>query len=103
VTAGGKQRARRYAAQDGELSILGLRPGDRVRWRPVGGGRWRHGDVWGRERDGSIGVTEDGGGARSLRVEHLEVRTEGARGGERWEAVTVRAARAEQLAFDLFG
>jgi hypothetical protein len=103
VTAGGKQRARRLACRDPELAILGLRPGDRVRWRPPGGGRWRYGDVRVRERDGSVGVTEDGGAARSLRVEQLEVRSEGARGGEHWEPVTVRAARSEQLAFDLFG
>lgn len=103
MTAGGKQRARRQATSDPELAILGLVPGDRVRWRPGRGGRWRYGDVWRRERDGSVGVTEDGGGARSLRVEQLDVRAEGARGGERWESVTVRAARSEQLAFDLFG
>lgn len=85
---------------DEGLAILGLGRGDRVRWRSRAGGRWDYGAVRRRERDGSVGVTEDGGALRSLAVERLEVRGTGRRGGETWEAVTVRAGRAEQLRFD---
>jgi hypothetical protein len=97
------RRAKQAAARspDEQLSILGLRPGERVRWRPAPSGRWLYGSVKGREHDGSIAITEDGGASRSIPVARLEVRTEGARGGERWEPVTVRAGRAEQLSLDL--
>jgi hypothetical protein len=96
-----KQAARR-ATPDEQLSILGLRRGERVRWRPGPSGRWLYGSVRGREHDGSIAVTEDGGAFRSIPVARLDVQTLGARGGERWELVTVRAGRAEQLSLDLF-
>jgi hypothetical protein len=68
-----------------------------VRWRAHPGGRWRHGTVGHRERDGSVGVTETGGAARSIAVDRLEVGCRGARGGRSWEPLTVRAGRTEQL------
>lgn len=79
------------------LEVLGLRSGDRVRWRPRDGARWAEGTVTGRERDGSIGVRDEQGRARSLPLERLEVRTTGPRGARAWEAVADRAARTEQL------
>jgi hypothetical protein len=90
-------------SSDEHLAMLGLRPGERVRWRRGSSGHWLYGTVRGREHDGSIAVNEDGGGAaRSISVERLDVQAEGPRGAVRWEPVTVRAARAEQLTLDLY-
>jgi hypothetical protein len=75
------------------LEALGLAVGDRVRWRERPGARWSEGRVVGRERDGSVGVRDDGRGAsRALVAERLEVRVPGPRGGRQ-----ERAARTEQL------
>jgi hypothetical protein len=79
------------------LDILGICVGEEVRWRAAGGGRWHHGRVGRRERDGSVGVTAADGAARSIAVERLEVGCRGTRGGRGWEPLTVRAARSEQL------
>jgi len=79
------------------LLILGLRPGETVRWRAAAGGRWQTGRVARRERDGSVGVTDARGSLRSLAVERLEVRCAGPRGGAAWEPLRDRAARTEQL------
>lgn len=51
----------------------------------------------GRERDGSVGVRDARGASRALRVDRLEVRDRGPRGGVVWEALPDRIARAEQL------
>ncbi len=79
------------------LDILGLRPGEPVRWRSGSGSRWRTGRVTHRERDGSVAVTDARGSARSLAVERLEVRCAGPRGGAGWEPLVDRASRHEQL------
>ncbi len=79
------------------LDVLGLQVGEAVRWRPLGGGRWRQGTVTRRERDGSIGVTDAGGATRSIAVERLEVRSRGPRRAATWEPLTTRASRCEQL------
>ncbi|HLH47476.1 MAG TPA: hypothetical protein VKV25_09965 [Acidimicrobiales bacterium] len=79
------------------LGILGLTAGEPVRWRGGPRARWQLGHVTHRERDGSIGVRDAGGRARSLEVERLEVRRPGPRGGTGWEPLTTRASRAEQL------
>ena len=79
------------------LDILGLRPGEAVRWRSGTGSRWRSGRVTHRERDGSVAVTDTRGLARSLAVERLEVRCSGPRGGPGWEPLVERASRCEQL------
>jgi len=78
------------------LALLGLQAGETVRWRQSGS-RWRTGKVTHRERDGSVAVTDGKGLARSLAVDCLEVSCAGPRGGRAWEALTDRAARAEQL------
>ena len=83
------------------LEELGLRPGERVRWRPREGARWAEGTVTGRERDGSIGLRDREGRARALPLDRIEVATTGRRGGRTWEPDTERAARTEQLG--LFG
>lgn len=80
-----------------DLAILGLGPGDPVRWRSGAGGRWLSGKVTRRERDGSVGVTDARGAWRSLPVDRLEVRCAGPRGGAGWEPLTERMSRCEQL------
>jgi len=79
------------------LDELGLRAGERVRWRRRSGGSWAEGTVTGRERDGSIGVRDDQGRARALLIERLEVRGAGPRGAPRWEPLADRVRRTEQL------
>jgi hypothetical protein len=86
---------------DLDLPQLGLRAGDRVRWRPRPNRRWVEGTVTGRERDGSVGVRDGGGRARALPFDRLEVRTTGPRGAYVWEPVARRAQRGSQM--DLFG
>jgi hypothetical protein len=83
-------------AEDG-LVPLGLTAGDRVRWRDRKSSRWREGRVVGRERDGSVGVRDGRGASRALRVDRLEVRDRGPRGGVVWEPLPERMARTEQL------
>lgn len=82
---------------DPGLLELGLRRGDRVRFRSRRGGRWQVGTVERRERDGSVGLRDAKGAARAIGPERLEVRTEGPRGGRLWEPVPDRARRTEQL------
>jgi hypothetical protein len=85
------------AAADPDLVAIGLRPGDRVRYRRKEGGRWHEATVERRERDGSIGVRDERGAARALALERLEVRTTGPRGAPTWEPVAERARQTEQL------
>jgi hypothetical protein len=85
------------ALAESALLEVGLRPGDRVRFRRAEGGAWREAKVERRERDGSVGVRDERGAARALPVERLQVRTKGPRGGTTWEPVAARAARDEQL------
>lgn len=79
------------------LLAVGLRPGDRVRFRQREGGAWKEATVERRERDGSVGVRDERGAARAIAVERLQVRTTGKRGGVVWEPVADRAQRDEQL------
>ena len=85
------------ALAESALHEVGLRPGDRVRWRRTTGGSWQEAVVERRERDGSIGVRDAKGAARALPLDRLEVRGSGPRGGVVWEPVADRAARQEQL------
>lgn len=82
---------------DSGLAVLGLAVGEPVRWRNGASGRWQNGAVTCRERDGSVGVTDRRGLARSLPVERLKVGAAGPRGGSGWEPLSDRAARTEQL------
>jgi hypothetical protein len=83
------------------LQDLQLQPGEAVRYRPVGGGRWREAKVHGRAADGSVTVVDANGALRSLRAETIEVRATGPRGASGWEPLLERASRPAQL--DLFG
>jgi hypothetical protein len=85
------------ALAESALLEVGLRPGDRVRFRRTEGGAWKEARVERRERDGSVGVRDDRGASRAITVERLQVRTTGPRGGTTWEAVVDRAERDEQL------
>jgi hypothetical protein len=82
---------------DSALLQVGLRPGDRVRFRRQEGGAWHEGKVERRERDGSIGVRDERGAARAIPLDRLQVRGTGKRGGVVWEPVAERAGRDEQL------
>lgn len=80
-----------------ELVAIGLRAGERVRFRRRDRERWQEGVVVRREADGSVGLRDAKGAARAIPVECIEVRVFGPRGGRGWEPLTERAARTEQL------
>lgn len=82
---------------DSALLAIGLRRGERVRFRRKEGGRWQEATVEAVERDGSIGVRDQKGASRALAIERLEVRATGPRGANMWEPLLERAARTEQL------
>jgi len=79
------------------LTILGLTPGEQVRFRRDPSSRWQEAHVTRRERDGSVGLSDRRGAARAIPVEQIEVRCTGPRGGASWEPLTARASRTEQL------
>lgn len=79
------------------LRLLGLSPGERVRFRRQLASRWTIGVVVRRERDGSIGLTDPNGAARAIPIDRIEVGCKGPRGARSWEPLTVRASRSEQL------
>lgn len=79
------------------LAALGLTPGDAVRFRRHETQRWSNATVARREKDGSIGLHDSRGAARSITIDNIEVRTAGPRGGTIWEPLTERSARTEQL------
>lgn len=79
------------------LGLLGLRPGEKVRFRRSDAGRWQHATVERLERDGSLGLRDGKGASRSIPPELVEVATTGPRGAAGWEPVPERAARVEQL------
>jgi hypothetical protein len=85
------------ALAESALVEVGLRPGDRVRFRQREGGSWKEATVERRERDGSVGVRDERGAARAITLDRLQVRTTGKRGGVVWEPVVERAQRDEQL------
>ncbi len=70
------------------LDGLGLEIGQLVHFRGVTDRRWQDGVVLKRERDGSVGLRDDRGRARSVPVDDVEVRTIGPRGGEVWRPLT---------------
>lgn len=82
---------------DSGLAQLGLKPGDRVRFRRRDDERWKEAVVERRERDGSVGLRDAKGAARAIAVHLIEVRDTGPRGGVVWEPLPERAARTEQM------
>ena len=87
--------ARRPA--DSQLTELGLRVGDRVRFRRRDSERWKEAVVERREKDGSLGLRDGKGASRAIEIDLVEVRSTGPRGGIVWEPVPDRAARTEQI------
>lgn len=93
---------RRRAAKAGDVPVstgleeLGIRAGQRVRFRRQAGERWTEGVAIGVEKDASVGVRDPEGRFRAIQVARLEARVKGRR-GERWEALADIAARIEQL------
>lgn len=85
------------ALTESALVEVGLRPGDRVRFRQREGSSWKEATVERRERDGSIGVRDERGAARAIVLERMQVRTTGKRGGVVWESLAERSKRDEQL------
>jgi len=83
-------------SDDGLLRV-GLRKGDRVRFRRGPHEQWKEAVVVRRERDGSIGLRDRNGASRAITIELIEVRARGPRGGMVWEPLADRAARDEQL------
>jgi hypothetical protein len=82
--------------RDRGLIELGLTAGERVRFRRTRG-RWAEARVEGRERDGSVRLRDGKGAARAIPIDRVEVRITGPRGGGRWEPLSTRIARTEQL------
>ena len=80
-----------------QLAKIGLRPGDRVRFRRRETERWKEAVVERREKDGGIGLRDLKGAARSIAIEQIEVRGRGPRGGVTWEPLADRAGRTEQM------
>lgn len=78
------------------LAELGLTVGVLVRFRRHDGERWRLAVVERRERDGSIGLRDGDGAARSIPISQIEVRSRGPRGGVRWHPLDEQAATPEQ-------
>ena len=80
------------------LETLGLRAGEPVRFRRPDRHRWQDGVAVGVERDGSLAVRDRHGAARAVPLEGVlvQVRT-GRPRPSRWEPLTDRAARVEQL------
>lgn len=79
------------------LAALGLRAGDRVRFRRRDSERWKEAVVERQEKDGSLGLRDAKGASRAIEPDLVEVRTTGPRGGVVWEPVVERAARTEQM------
>lgn len=79
------------------LTEIGLRRGDRVRFRRAGDERWKEAEVMRRERDGSVGLRDANGASRAIAIELIEVRDAGPRGGVVWDPLVERARRTEQL------
>ena len=79
------------------LEQLGLRAGERVRFRRPDRSRWQDGVVLRLEKDGSLRVRDENGAARTIPLSHVEVRGRGPRGATTWEPLLERAGRTEQL------
>jgi hypothetical protein len=85
------------SADQSRLVAIGLRTGDRVRFRRKPDEHWKEATVIRRERDGSVGLRDDNGASRAIVVDLIEVQTNGPRGGRAWEPLVERMARNEQL------
>lgn len=80
-----------------DLVALGLRVGERVRFRRRDDQRWKEARLERVERDGSLGVRDVKGASRAIPVEQVEVRRTGPRGGTVWVPVRDLRDGTEQL------
>jgi len=83
------------------LEAIGLRPGERVRFRRADRARWQNGQVHRLERDGSLRVTDTDGAARTVPLAQVQVRMAAGSSRGLWEPLADRSARAVQLRFAL--
>ena len=83
---------------DGELGVVGLRAGERARFREAGRERWHDAVVVGIERDGSVALRDAKRAARSIPLERVEVLRRAGRGRPRWRNAAEVAVTWEQLA-----
>jgi hypothetical protein len=91
------ERIMSAVSEESALTAIGLRRGDRVRFRRREGGRWHEAIVEHREADGSVAVRDTNGASRAITLDRLEVKTRGPRGARTWEPLQERADRSEQL------
>jgi len=82
----------------GELGVIGLRAGERARFREARGGRWHDAVVVGVERDGSVALRDAKRAARSIPLERVEVLRRAGRGRPHWCNAAEVAVTWEQLA-----
>jgi hypothetical protein len=88
---------RSEAGSSPELADVGLEPGQEVRFRRRDNERWHPGVVVRREKDGSVGLRDKRGAARSIPVDLIEVKAVGPRGGSGWEPLADHADQGLQL------
>ncbi len=81
----------------GDLVALGLRVGERVRFRRRDDERWKEAKLESVERDGSLAIRDAKGASRAMPVDRVEVRRSGPRGGTVWVAVADLRNETEQL------
>lgn len=79
------------------LEMLGVHPGEAVRFRKVDGGRWFAGKVAASNQDGSITLYDANGAARSLFPDRIEIQRAGRRGRKVWLTLAELAVTAEQM------
>ena len=79
------------------LTQLGLKEGERARFRRRATERWSQGRLVGVEADGSIRLIDSKGATLSLPIDQIEVGKKGQRGAAGWEPASARGARTEQL------
>ena len=78
--------------------MIGLRAGERARFREARGGRWHDAVVVGVERDGSVALRDAKRAARSIPLERVEVLRRAGRGRPHWRNAAEVAVTWEQLA-----
>jgi len=81
----------------GDLVALGLRVGERVRFRRRDDERWKEAKLESVERDGSLAIRDAKGASRSIPVSRVQVRRTGPRGGTVWVPATDLRDETEQL------
>jgi hypothetical protein len=81
----------------GDLVALGLRVGERVRFRRRVDERWKEAKLESVERDGSLAIRDAKGASRSMPVGRVQVRRTGPRGGTVWVPAAHLRDETEQL------